>query len=130
MSNSVPFVRMFATALTSLCGAVLLSGCAAPAGHLPTPQAQGPQPTLSAQEHDAIALEYERRAAADAAAAERHGGFALVYRRNKSMNGAAEAHEPLARHCEDLAQAYLRASGQKFDEAKLHRDLARQTRQQ
>lgn len=124
MSHASSRIGIFAAALVS--GTVLVSGCAAPAPVLLSPEELRIRAPLSAENHEAIALQHEARAAADAAAAKRHAGFAEVYRRNRASKGAAEAHEPLAKHCDGVAQAFRQASEQKLSTARLHRELARQ----
>lgn len=41
-----------------------------------------------------------------------------------------DVHEPLARHCEELARTYQMASGENVAMAGLHRDIARQVKRQ
>jgi hypothetical protein len=126
--NSRPQHRLLAALLLSLMGAGALSGCAVPATAILAAPEEGIDVALLAQDHEAIASAHERQAAADAASAKRHSGFAAIYRRNRSPAGR-EAHEPLARHCEELARTYQLASSQKLSTARLHRELARQAGQ-
>lgn len=75
--------------------------------------------------HGAIAAEYERQAAINAAAAKRHFGYATTYRRNTSPASGVEAHKILAQHCENLARTYEQAANENLLIAKIHRQLAR-----
>jgi hypothetical protein len=129
MSYAPIRIGIFATAVVTA-AALLLSGCAAPTPALSAAREHRIETPLDAEEHEAIALDHERRAAADASAAQRHAGFAALYRRNKSSRGAQEAHEPLAKHCDAVAQTYRQASEQKLGTARLHRELAREATMQ
>jgi hypothetical protein len=128
MPNSRTQHGLFAGLLFSLLGAGALSGCAVPTFAVAAAPEERIGDALVAQDHEAITLEYERQATADAASAKRHSGFAGIYRRNRSP-GSREAHEPLAKHCEELARTYQLSSSQKLSTARLHRELARQANQ-
>ncbi|WP_146039439.1 MULTISPECIES: hypothetical protein [unclassified Variovorax] len=81
--------------------------------------------TVSELDHGAIAAEYERQAAIDAATAKRHFGYAITYRRNRTPASGVEVHETLARHCENLARTYEQAANENLHIAGIHRQLAR-----
>lgn len=114
------------TRLVFALGAVLitLAGCAT----------QGPAALAGAEprienvssrvDHEGLASRYEAQAAADAAAARRHQGYAAIYRRNTLPASGPQEHLVLASHCENLARAYQRAADENTALAKLHRELA------
>jgi hypothetical protein len=104
--------------------AIALSGCASRAPGLPAGVEQKIENATSGPDHANIASQYERQAAVDAAAAKRHLRYAAIYRKNQTPRSGAEAHETLARHCEDLAQTYEQAANQNLIMANLHRKLA------
>lgn len=108
-----------------LAGAVFaLAGCAAEAPTMPTSIEQKIENASSRQDHEELAAQYERQAGLDAAAAARHQGYAATYRRNRSLRGGLEAHENLAKHCDNLARTYQQAAAENLVMAKLQRDLA------
>jgi hypothetical protein len=112
-------------ALILLAGAVIaLAGCAAQAPALPAGFEQKIESASSRADHDDVASQYERQAAVDAAAAKRHVGYAATYRKNTSVRSGVQAHEALAKHCENLARTYQLAADENLVMAKLHRELA------
>ncbi len=100
------------------------TGCATDRLSPPAAAVQRIESASSSLDHDAAAALHEGRAAADAAAAARHLGYAAVYRRNISPRSGPQEHAALARHCENLARAYQQAADENTALAKLHRDLA------
>lgn len=130
MSHSRRQIGLFAGAVAAVAATVTLSGCAAVASSAPAALEGRIEAAVSPQDHETIALEYERQAGADAALAKRHMDVARIYRRNTSPRGGPEAHEPLARHCEELARTYQKAADENVAMARLHRDLARQAKRQ
>lgn len=80
---------------------------------------------VSELDHGAIAAEYERQAAIDAATAKRHFGYAITYRRNRTPASGVEVHETLAQHCENLARSYEHTANENLLIAKIHRQMAK-----
>ncbi len=104
---------------------ITLGGCAA---QMPSPPAgieQKMENASTPSDHNDIASQYERQATVDAAAAKRHLGYAVTYRKNKSPRSGVQEHENLAKHCETLARTYQEAADQNLSLAKLHRALPR-----
>lgn len=116
--------RREAGIFVALSGAAVLSGCAAPAQVSDATLERRIESAVSAQDHEALAQEYERQAQRESSSAKRHVGFAEIYRRNRSEKSSPQAHEPLARHCEELARTYQKAAAEKMEMARLHRELA------
>lgn len=101
------------------------TGCAVAPSPAAVSLEQRIESAASAQDHEEIAAEFERQATSDAATARRHLGYAEIYRRNRNARGGAEAHEPLARHCEEVARNYQAVADEKIVMAGMHRELAR-----
>lgn len=112
----------------AVAGAGVLGACTTPARSVEGTLEQHIENATSAQDHEALAQEYERQAQLDASTATRHVAYAAAYRRNKSARSSPQAHEPMARHCEELARTYQKTAAEKMEMARLHRDLARQAR--
>lgn len=116
------FSRLGAGALVA--AAIALGGCAT---QLPTGPAgieQWIESASSSQDHEKIALEFERQAGMDSATAKRHVGYAATYRKNRSPRSGVQAHEALAKHCEGLARTYQQAAEGNLALAMMHRQLA------
>lgn len=112
-------------ALVALAGAVVaIAGCAAQAPAAPVGIEQKIENASSRLDHEDVASQYEQQAGVDAATAKRHLGYAATYRKNKSPRSGVQAHENLAKHCENLARTYERAADENLALAKLHRMLA------
>lgn len=118
-------VRSVVVAFTILAAVSVLSGCALPSSSPYAPEEPRLQTAVGAEDHEALAKEYELQASADEAASKRHAGYASIYRRNTSWKAAA--HESLAKHCDEIARTYQTAAEQKLAMAKLHRALSGQT---
>jgi hypothetical protein len=117
-----PFSKLGAGALVA--AVVALGGCAAQLPAAPAGIEQSIESASSSQDHEKIALEYERQAGMDSANARRHVGYAATYRKNRSPRSGAQAHEALAKHCEGLARTYQQAADGNLALAMMHRQLA------
>ena len=116
-------------ALVTLVGTVLIvAGCAAQLPAAPAGIEQKIENASSRSDHEDVALQYERQAITDAAAATRHKGYAATYRKNVSRRSGLQAHLALAKHCEDLARTYEQAADENLVLARLHRELAAEAR--
>lgn len=104
---------------------IALVGCSSSAPTVPAGLEQQLVNATSELDHENIASQYERQANLDAAAAKRHVGYAATYRKNTSPKSGVEAHETLAKHCENLARTYEQAANENLVMAKLHRRMAR-----
>lgn len=104
--------------------AITLAGCATPGPTAPAIAQQKIENASSRVDHEGLASRYEAQAAADAAAARRHEGYAATYRRNTLPASGPREHQVLATHCENLARAYQQAADENTALAKLHRELA------
>ena len=104
--------------------AITLSGCATQGPTAPAGADQRIENASSRVDHEALASRYEAQAAADAAAARRHQGYAATYRRNTSPASGPQEHLALAQHCENLARTYKQAADENAALAKLHRERA------
>jgi hypothetical protein len=115
-----PFKAAIAWLIVS--AAALIGGCAAPAESTVNvaPSTTSPSPV----DHVALASIYEQQGRVDAEHAERHLRYVAVYRRNQAPSSDPSAHEVLARHCETLAQTYLKSSAENAALASAHRKLA------
>ncbi|NUZ08508.1 hypothetical protein [Piscinibacter koreensis] len=111
-------------ALLALAGGVIVAGCATQLPQAPAGIEQKIETASSRSDHEDVALQYERQAIVDAAAAKRHKGYAATYRRNTAPRSSAQAHETLARHCDRLSQTYEQAAEENIALAKLHWQLA------
>jgi hypothetical protein len=110
-------------ALTLVVAAIALAGCAAQQATAPGAD-QRIESSGGSVDHEGLASRYEAQAAADAAAAKRHQGYAATYRRNTSPASGPREHLALATRCENLARAYQQAADESTALAKLHRELA------
>lgn len=81
-----------------VCAVIAVAGCAAQLPEAPAGIGQQIANASSRSDHDDVAAQYERQAAADGAAAKRHNGYASTYRKNTSPRSGVSAHEGLARH--------------------------------
>lgn len=116
------FGNYAAGALTA--AVVAVAGCAAQ----DPPKLEGMEQKIETAstrlDHGAIALQYEQQAAADAASATRHQGYARIYRKNQDgPRSGGQQHLALATHCDTLAQTYQKAADENLAMAKLHRGL-------
>ena len=102
---------------------ITLAGCAAQGTTKLEGMEQKIETASTRSDHDAIALQYEQQAAADAASATRHQGYGRIYRRNQGPRSGQQHHLVLARHCDTLAQTYQQAAEENLAMAKLHRAL-------
>lgn len=102
---------------------VSLSGCASQGPVAVEGLEQKIESASSRADHEEIATQYERQSVLDAAAAKRHTGYAASYRKNTSQRSGVQQHLALARHCENLAQAYQKAADENSAMAKAHREL-------
>lgn len=103
---------------------ITLAGCATQGSMAPAGAEPRIESASSRVDHEGLASRYEAQAAADAAAARRHQGYAATYRRNTLPASGPQEHLALATHCENLARAYQQAAGENAALAKLHRELA------
>ncbi|MCW5660026.1 MAG: hypothetical protein KIT60_20180 [Burkholderiaceae bacterium] len=110
--------------MLALAVAITLGGCATQGPAVPAGADQKIENASGRVDHEALASRYEAQAAADAAAARRHQGYAATYRRNTSPASGPQEHLALAQHCENLARAYQQAADENAALAMLHRELA------
>ena len=114
-----------AAARFTLAGAVVsLAACSTQGPTPPLRVEQRIETASSRLDHEEIAAQYDRQAVVDAAAAERHHGYAEIYRRNVSPRSGVQEHAALAKHCENLARTYQQAADENKAIAQLHRQLA------
>ncbi len=118
----------FMIRVTLAVAVVSFAACATQAPAPPIWAEQKIENPRSRLDHEEIAAQYERQAVVDAAAAKRHQGYAAIYRKNVSPRSGAQEHLALAKHCENLARAYQQASDENTAVAKLHRQLAAETK--
>ncbi len=79
----------------------------------------------TAADHEAIAVQYDREAAAARAQAAEHRKMAESY---KKVGGSLVEKLHLDQHCEKLAKSYDEAAQQSEALAKAHREMAKQVK--
>lgn len=104
--------------------AMALTGCATQAPTAPVSVEQRIETASSRVDHEDLASRYEDQAALNAAAAQRHRGYAAIYRKNTSPRSGPEVHLAMAMHCENLARTLQQTADENLALAKLHRELA------
>jgi len=118
--------QMSKTAIRSLFSALVF---AVAVGQVGMVAAQTPSPTEKAvagaktkTDHEAIAADYEKAAAAAKAEAQKHRNLAKFY--HGSPVGRGEGMHGTASHCENLAKLSDKAAEEYMDLAKAHREAA------
>lgn len=117
---------MSKTAIRSLFSALVF---AVAVGQVGMVAAQTPSPTEKAvagaktkTDHEAIAADYEKAAAAAKAEAQKHRNLAKFY--HGSPVGRGEGTHGTASHCENLAKLSDQAAAEYLDLAKAHKEAA------
>lgn len=101
---------------------LILGGCASQDPKKPSSIEQRIEIANSPSDHQAIATEYEKQAAADKAASRMHQGLANKY---KYLAGSKSfAPGSLSQHCSKLAKLYEQAAAENLELAKMHREAA------
>ncbi|GBG14774.1 RND transporter [Novimethylophilus kurashikiensis] len=110
------------TAAISIGAALLLGGCAIESPKKPVAIEQRIQSAHTPQDHQNIASEYERQAAADTAAAKAHSEMAQRYKYFTGPKGTAPG--AFSSHCDNLAKLYEQAAAENRELARLHQEAA------
>lgn len=109
-----------------------LAGCAAEGPVKPAGIEQKIEAARTRADHQEIAAVYERQAAGDRAAVERHLGLARVYEEGWVWAGprvggvisARRGNQNLIAHCESLMRIYQQAADENLALAREHRQVA------
>ena len=100
-----------------------LGGCAAEWPARPAGLEQRIENARSRADHEVIASQYEQQAGVDKAMAEKHQGYARIYRKSgyAPRGGGGLA---MSGHCESVAKIYQQAADENLALAKQHREMA------
>ena len=109
-----------------LVGLTALSGCASQSPTAPIGMEQKIESAHTRADHEDIARQFEQQSVIDKAAGERHRGYARSYLRNPAPRGGDL--RGLAEHCQWLAVQYEQAANENLELARMHRDIALQTK--